>query len=67
MISRKRWCARQRSCSAARPNQLIDELSLFVNPVAIGNGLRIFSVRTPLALVKSVEYGSGVVINTYKQ
>jgi hypothetical protein len=46
---------------------LIDELSLFVNPVAIGNGLRIFSVRTPLALVKSVEYGSGVVINTYKQ
>jgi dihydrofolate reductase len=52
--------------SALIENGLIDELSLFVNPVAIGNGLRIFSERTPLALVKSVEYGSGVVINTYK-
>lgn len=47
-------------------NRLIDELSLFVNPVAIGRGLSIFSQRTPLALIKSVEYASGVVINTYK-
>lgn len=47
-------------------NRLIDELNLFVNPVAIGKGLRIFSARTPLTLVKSVGYGSGIVVNTYK-
>jgi dihydrofolate reductase len=47
-------------------NRLIDELNLFVNPVAIGNGLRIFSQRTPLTLTESVRYSSGVVVNTYK-
>jgi dihydrofolate reductase len=45
---------------------LIDELNLFVNPVAIGQGLRIFSQRTPLAFVGSVAYGGGIVVNTYK-
>ena len=45
---------------------LIDELNIFVNPVAIANGLRIFSQRTPLRLIKSVGYSSGIVVNTYK-
>ena len=47
-------------------NRLIDELNSFVNPVAIANGLRIFSQRTPLRLIKSVGYSSGIVVNTYK-
>ncbi|MFL5616286.1 MAG: dihydrofolate reductase family protein [Gemmatimonadaceae bacterium] len=47
-------------------NRLIDELNLFVNPVAIGNGMRIFAKRTPLTLVASVGYSSGIVVNTYK-
>jgi dihydrofolate reductase len=47
-------------------NRLIDELNLFVNPVAIGNGMRIFAQRTPLTLVASVGYSSGIVVNTYK-
>jgi dihydrofolate reductase len=46
-------------------NGLIDELNIFVNPVAIGDGLRIFSKRTSLSLVKSAAYPSGIVINTY--
>src|SRR3954468_19517016 len=45
---------------------LIDELNLFVNPVAIGEGMRIFSERKPLTLIKSVGYTSGIVVNTYK-
>jgi dihydrofolate reductase len=51
--------------SALIENRLIDELNLFVNPIAIGNGLRIFSQRRPLTLVKSVAYSSGIVVNTY--
>ena len=47
-------------------NGLIDELSLFVNPIAITEGMRIFPARTPLALVGSVAYENGKVVNTYK-
>lgn len=47
-------------------NRLIDELNLFVNPVAIGKGMQIFSERTPVTLIASVAYSSGVVVNTYK-
>jgi dihydrofolate reductase len=49
-------------------NGLLDELHLFVNPVAIGDGMRIFTSRTPLALVKSVAYRDGIakIVNTYK-
>ena len=46
-------------------NGLIDELNLFVNPVAIGKGMRIFPVRRPLKLTGSTAYPSGVVVNTY--
>lgn len=45
---------------------LIDELNFFVNPVAIGKGLQVFRQRTPLSLVKSVAYASGIVVNTYR-
>jgi dihydrofolate reductase len=47
-------------------NGLIDELNLFVNPVAIGNGMRIFKNRRPLTLTASVPYPGGIIVNTYK-
>jgi dihydrofolate reductase len=46
-------------------NRLIDELNLFVNPIAIGEGMRIFKARTPLTLKSSTAYASGIVVNTY--
>ena len=52
--------------SALIENGLIDELNLFVNPVAIGNGMRIFKDRRPLTLTASVAYPCGIVVNTYK-
>jgi dihydrofolate reductase len=45
---------------------LIDELNLFVNPVAIGQGLSVFNARTPLKLESSTAYANGIVVNTYK-
>jgi dihydrofolate reductase len=47
-------------------NRLIDELNLFVNPVAIGSGMRVFNARTPLALLCSTAYDCGVVVNRYR-
>jgi dihydrofolate reductase len=44
---------------------LIDELHLFVNPVAIGQGLRVFGSRTPLRLLGSTAYDCGIVVNAY--
>lgn len=44
---------------------LIDEFHLFVNPVAIGKGLRIFTAATPLRLTSSTAYPSGVVVNSF--
>ncbi len=44
---------------------LVDELNLFVNPVAIGQGMRIFGQRTPLRLASSTAYSSGKVVNRY--
>jgi dihydrofolate reductase len=46
-------------------HNLIDELNLFVHPIAIGEGQRIFSVRTKLKLIMSQPNPSGIVINTY--
>ena len=46
-------------------NGLIDELNLFVNPVAIGEGMRVFGSRIPLKQTASVSYASGIVVNTY--
>jgi len=47
-------------------NRLIDELNLFVNPVAIGEGMRVFGSRVPLKLTASTAYMSGIVVNTYE-
>jgi len=44
---------------------LIDELNIFVNPVAIGRGMGIFKNRKPLRLTASTAYASGIVVNTY--
>jgi dihydrofolate reductase len=44
---------------------LIDELHLFVNPAAIGNGLRIFNQRTKLLLQESTHYECGIVVSIY--
>jgi len=52
--------------SALIENDLIDELNIFVNPVAIGRGMRIFSGRKALRVTSSTAYPSGVVINTYR-
>jgi len=52
--------------SALIAHDLIDELNIFVNPVAIGRGMRIFKDRKTLRLNSSTAYPSGVVINTYQ-
>lgn len=44
---------------------LIDELNIFVNPVAIGRGMTIFKGRKALRLTGSTAYSSGIVVNTY--
>lgn len=44
-------------------HKLIDELSLFVHPVAIGNGLSIFNKKSDFELIKSEPYNNGVVLN----
>ena len=46
-------------------NNLIDELYLFINPVALGNGLQIFPARKKFKLDKSTSYSNGVVINKF--
>ena len=46
-------------------NSLIDELNLFINPTAVGEGLTIFSGKTSLELDNSTRYGCGIVVNKY--
>ena len=46
-------------------HNLIDELNLFVNPVAIGKGLRVFTGRK-LTLDGSTAYPCGIVVSTYR-
>jgi dihydrofolate reductase len=53
--------------SSLLQHDLIDELNLFVNPVAIGEGLRVFSTRKDLKLQRSIAYSCGIVVNTYRQ
>jgi dihydrofolate reductase len=47
-------------------NGLIDELNLFINPTAIGEGLRIFTGCTALKLTDSTAYDCGIVVNRYQ-
>jgi len=46
-------------------NKLIDELNLVVNPIAIADGMRIFTSRVPLKLAASTAYATGKVVHTY--
>ncbi len=55
--------------SALIRHQLIDEFHLFINPVAIGDGMPIFKEldsKQDLALVKSTSFECGVVVLNYK-
>src|SRR6266481_6947914 len=51
--------------SALVEHDLIDEFNVFVNPVTIGRGMRIFKDRKALRVISSTAYSSGVVVNTY--
>ncbi|HET6225078.1 MAG TPA: dihydrofolate reductase family protein [Bacteroidia bacterium] len=48
-------------------NNLINELNLFINPTAIGKGLKIFTDRFNFKLLNSTSYPNGIVVNQYKQ
>ena len=48
-------------------NNLVDELYLFVNPLAIGEGLRIFHDRVNLSFINSTSYANGIIANQYQQ
>ena len=45
---------------------LIDEMNFFVNPVAIGRGMQVFTAKRPLGLARSKAYPCGIVVNTYE-
>jgi dihydrofolate reductase len=47
-------------------NGLIDEFNFFVNPAAIGNGMRIFKDRKRMHLTASMACPCGIVVNTYQ-
>lgn len=47
-------------------NRLIDQLHLFVNPVAIGGGMQIFKDHSALRLTGSTAYPHGIVVNSYE-
>jgi len=47
-------------------NKLIDELFLFINPIAIGKGLKIFNNQFKFKVLSSIACSNGVVINQYK-
>ncbi|MBK7651877.1 MAG: dihydrofolate reductase family protein [Flammeovirgaceae bacterium] len=52
--------------SSLLKNNLIDELYLFINPVAIGNGMKIFMDRTNLKLIDAKAFQCGEVLLQYK-
>ena len=52
--------------SALIKHGLIDEFHLFINPTAIGSGMRIFDGKQNLILVKSTAYDCGIVVLHYE-
>jgi len=55
-----------RFVSSLIEQNLIDELHLFIHPVAIGSGLTIFNKKSKFELVKSETYNNGIVLHQYK-
>lgn len=47
-------------------HNLVDELHLFVNPVALVNGMKIFTARTNLRLVKAKTFDCGITLLHYE-
>jgi len=47
-------------------HHLIDELYLFINPIAIGKGMRIFDSKTKFSLVESRSFTSGIQVMHYR-
>ena len=45
---------------------LIDELQLFINPVAIGSGMKIFNERTKLKLLNAQLFDCGITVLKYE-
>ena len=55
--------------SALIKQELIDEFHLFINPIAIGNGMTIFKgldSKLNLTLVKSTSFDCGIVVLNYE-
>jgi dihydrofolate reductase len=48
-------------------DNVIDDLYLFVNPTAIGEGLAIFNQRTKMELVEGKPFSCGIVLHRYRQ
>lgn len=48
-------------------HSLIDELNLFIHPIALGKGLSIFNHPQKLQLNTSEEYDNGVILHQYVQ
>jgi dihydrofolate reductase len=46
-------------------NRLVDELNLFIHPVVIGDGLKIFNSRNDLQLMNAQFYCNGIVYNQF--
>jgi dihydrofolate reductase len=46
--------------------RLIDELNLFINPAAIGNGMTIFANRKNLKLINATAFDCGIVVLKYE-
>jgi dihydrofolate reductase len=46
---------------------LVDDYHLFINPTAIGDGMRIFKDTVKLKLIDSTSFKSGVVKNHYRR
>ena len=45
---------------------LIDELKLFINPTAIGKGMRVFDDRQSFNLINSEAFECGIILNSYE-
>lgn len=52
--------------SSLLKNDLIDELNLFINPIAIGKGMEIFVDRTNLKLLNAKAFKCGEVVLQYR-